>query len=248
MATKSLNMSYRSFQSAPGREAGRCSVGGVEMRDIGAVSIRARPGGRAMPVSSISTGLVKPFQSAPGREAGRCATGCSGWSPMSRFQSAPGREAGRCIRAASGGAVPVAVSIRARPGGRAMQQPATPEPMPAMVSIRARPGGRAMPCTSRATPPSTTFQSAPGREAGRCAHGQGRQPHRGRFNPRPAGRPGDARRRRPPERLAKVSIRARPGGRAMPWPGCWVGVSWGGFNPRPAGRPGDAWPKNFPPS
>ena len=37
------------------------------------------------------------------------------------------------------------------------------------------------------------FQSAPGREAGRCAAGMaGRSPIRPGFNPRPAVRPGDA--------------------------------------------------------
>ncbi len=60
------------------------------------------------------------------------------------------------------------------------------------------------------------FQSAPGREAGRCPRNQGGGMKLIGFNPRPAVRPGDA------------------------WParGCFqVGT---GFNPRPAVRPGDA--------
>ena len=60
------------FQSAPGREAGRCSVDDVKKLMAG------------------------EFQSAPGREAGRCMPPCSSTRMAEVFQSAPGREAGRC--------------------------------------------------------------------------------------------------------------------------------------------------------
>jgi hypothetical protein len=39
---------------------------------------------------------------------------------------------------------------------------------------------------------------------------------------------------------AVVSIRARPGGRAMPQPPALMASPQSSFNPRPAGRPGDA--------
>ncbi len=60
------------FQSAPGREAGRCTRSKIR----------------------VSGGHV--FQSAPGREAGRCSTVTDAWRKLEEFQSAPGREAGRC--------------------------------------------------------------------------------------------------------------------------------------------------------
>ncbi len=60
------------FQSAPGREAGRCS---------------AAPKRPSAPLR---------FQSAPGREAGRCSGMDKAASTVRTFQSAPGREAGRC--------------------------------------------------------------------------------------------------------------------------------------------------------
>jgi len=60
------------FQSAPGREAGRCTLA---------------------PARSSTRWL---FQSAPGREAGRCILPSPIALVSNQFQSAPGREAGRC--------------------------------------------------------------------------------------------------------------------------------------------------------
>ena len=60
------------FQSAPGREAGRCRI-----------RLQAQ-------------GFIARFQSAPGREAGRCNGEKLTKTPVQLFQSAPGREAGRC--------------------------------------------------------------------------------------------------------------------------------------------------------
>ncbi|KAF0101826.1 MAG: hypothetical protein FD142_1194 [bacterium] len=62
------------FQSAPGREAGRC------------------------PADWPAGTRPNWFQSAPGREAGRCPYHLANASLLFMFQSAPGREAGRCMR------------------------------------------------------------------------------------------------------------------------------------------------------
>ena len=61
------------FQSAPGREAGRC------------------------PRATAPSNAAIKFQSAPGREAGRCVLCSSSCVGDGMFQSAPGREAGRCL-------------------------------------------------------------------------------------------------------------------------------------------------------
>ncbi len=144
---------------------------------------------RELPVRA-GNGRFK-FQSAPGREAGRCRAGC------------PGRPGWRCFNPRPAG----------RPGDAL---DLVHERDQVVVSIRARPGGRAMRRCRRPAFGGSGFQSAPGREAGRCARLRISTAAPTRFNPRPAGRPGDA----APSRCA-----GRPAG-------C--------FNPRPAGRPGDA--------
>ncbi len=78
------------FQSAPGREAGRCGAW------------------RILAPRQVA------FQSAPGREAGRCGQRAVSCVASELFQSAPGREAGRCLTAA-GYNYAAKVSIRARP-------------------------------------------------------------------------------------------------------------------------------------
>ena len=60
------------FQSAPDREAGRCSG----------------------PFLVMNT--QRSFQSAPDREAGRCDIEPVALTGLGQFQSAPDREAGRC--------------------------------------------------------------------------------------------------------------------------------------------------------
>ena len=55
-----------------------------------------------------------------------------------------------------------------------------------------------------------SFQSAPGREAGRCALRRADRRIHGGFNPRPAVRPGDAVYNPETKRYEQVSIRARP--------------------------------------
>jgi len=62
------------------------------------VSIRARPGGRAMRGGLAPRARRCMFQSAPGREAGRCDHLHKQIRAALVFQSAPGREAGRCRR------------------------------------------------------------------------------------------------------------------------------------------------------
>ena len=227
------------------------------------VSIRARPIGRAMPCLYFScfqaTKSFNPrpadwpgdallpsslasrnqFQSAPGRLAGRCFIFHQGVPINTLFQSAPGRLAGRCDGLGDAGGAAGAVSIRARPIGRAM--------LPEWVMISA----------------IHMFQSAPGRLAGRCAFGSSPTTSRRCFNPRPADWPGDARSQDQGTQGQHVSIRARPIGRAMRQfrinhcrflefqsaPGrlagrcsgsIGLGLDGRGFNPRPADWPGDA--------
>ena len=79
------------FQSAPGREAGRCSrAEEAALRRLA-------------------------FQSAPGREAGRCTASLTFQPTTVPFQSAPGREAGRCHLRRRNFRLAGEVSIRARP-------------------------------------------------------------------------------------------------------------------------------------
>ncbi len=155
------------------------------------VSIRARPGGRAMPPYITARELAGKFQSAPGREAGRCEKPQHRPSKAMKFQSAPGREAGRCTQAFS--ASPVARTFQSAPG---------------------REAGRCSGATE-GLPSARVFQSAPGREAGRCLGEGADGDDLFCFNPRPAGRPGDASNNEVEVFPKQVSIRARPGGRAM---------------------------------
>ena len=63
----------RLFQSAPGREAGRCALRVFDQTAGERFNPRpaVRPGDA--PVSVEDTSTPSMFQSAPGREAGRCA-------------------------------------------------------------------------------------------------------------------------------------------------------------------------------
>ena len=108
------------FQSAPGREAGRCANNIAMVDEVISFNPRpaVRPGDAHGRVDRTQVGqgfnprpAVRPgdallptikaqaqamFQSAPGREAGRCLRRRWATPPRLRFQSAPGREAGRC--------------------------------------------------------------------------------------------------------------------------------------------------------
>ena len=160
-----------------------------------------------------SSATTELFQSAPGRQAGRCDLKVALESIGKKFQSAPGRQAGRC-----------------HPFGQQVGRHQ-------LVSIRARPAGRAMRGPDVGRHPGRGFQSAPGRQAGRCERPAAADADHHRFNPRPAGRPGDA---IPPPAVGQgevVSIRARPAGRAMPLPREQGQQSQGvSIRARPAGR------------
>ena len=71
-----VNAAVREFQSAPGREAGRCHVAIDldKLHDCFNPRPAVRPGD-ALPPASLLTGYIE-FQSAPGREAGRCLGPC----------------------------------------------------------------------------------------------------------------------------------------------------------------------------
>jgi hypothetical protein len=239
------------FQSAPGREAGRCRLGAQGGGMNLGVSIRARPGGRAMQGDGV--GLLDVLAvSIRARPGGRAMPGTvvQRWTRTPRFQSAPGREAGRCLeRYFEGGQADVIqVSIRARPGGRAMRQSARAHLRALIVSIRARPGGRAMRSSFRPTQGHSRFNPRPAGRPGdaQCWPGVPMWLHPRRFNPRPAGRPGDARLPHSTTIAARrfQSAPGREAGRCLSQ-GVDVathGSRLTGFNPRPAGRPGDAGP------
>ncbi len=183
------------------------------------------------------------FQSAPGLTVGRCAVDRDRGASGNGFQSAPGLTVGRCAKIAEILDRDPLVSIRARPHGRAMRTPDPGADLPKTVSIRARPHGRAM--LFGLNPPlcALAFQSAPGLTVGRCTAGPIIKNAMMLFQSAPGltvGRcntPGCT-----VEAAAKVSIRARPHGRAMRRKrGTFFDSA--SFNPRPASRSGDArWP------
>ncbi len=79
-------------------------------------------------------------------------------------------------------------------------------------SFQSAPGREAGRCPGAPVPSSTTtkFQSAPGREAGRCTRSRHASCGFRGFNPRPAVRPGDAGSIYSKYLTPEVSIRARP--------------------------------------
>ena len=113
---------HRRFNPRPPLRAGD-AVEAADPRGEGAVSIHARPCGRAMPGRGASWPLTKPFQSTPALAGGRCnealsacliradvsihARPCGRAMPclmgflMSRptFQSTPALAGGRCVTA-----------------------------------------------------------------------------------------------------------------------------------------------------
>jgi len=112
----------RSFQSAPGRWAGRYPPSSPTL---------AAPGARFNPRPAVGPGDTLPhvydnalravFQSAPGRWAGRYDVEFHVLVIVSiTFQSAPGRWAGRYEAVGHGNPDSYDVSIRARPLGRAI--------------------------------------------------------------------------------------------------------------------------------
>ncbi len=81
-----------------------------------------------------------------------------------------------------------------------------------LSSFQSAPGREAGRCVraDRFRTGGRMFQSAPGREAGRCVQFDGAGQRDVGFNPRPAVRPGDAQRAAVPRDHLGVSIRARP--------------------------------------
>ena len=131
-------ISCRRFQSAPDREVGRCST--PEAIDCENCSFNPRPTVRSGD-ASIRRGdasLTELFQSAPDREVGRCTSATWRTWAFSPFQSAPDREVGRCRRRAAGR--PSTPCFNPRPtvrSGDACQRQSLRTSLP--VSIRARP-------------------------------------------------------------------------------------------------------------
>ena len=164
---------------------------------IAAVSILARPEGRALP-GRLVDGADERRVSILARPEGRALLDdiLSSASPVARFQSSPGPKAGRS--AIGGGVAPVGrdrVSILARPEGRALRHWRW--------------------CSAGWSRPS--FNPRPARRPGApCAGGSSNAPRTTRFNPRPARRPGaPSRSTASSSAVSQVSILARPEGRAL---------------------------------
>ena len=102
------------FQSAPGREAGRCLL----LSEIGEATLcfnprpAVRPGDASASAESRSKWLT--FQSAPGREAGRCKEPKARELHNSCFNPRPAVRPGDAMQSI-GSSRPDTVSIRARP-------------------------------------------------------------------------------------------------------------------------------------
>ena len=207
----------RGFQSSPGPEAEHTQAAGMLADDI-VVSILARPGGRgatrtlrAWPASSCC------FNPRPARRPSATAGAPRLWAVVTVFQSSPGPEAERYALAGRSQAE-VAAGFNPRPARR-----------PSATAYLLRGWAWEM-----------WFQSSPGPEAERYVGGEGVEGVSIGFNPRPARRPSatrpfhgahaaaigfqsspgpeaEALRREIPagSSAERVSILARPGGRAL---------------------------------
>ncbi len=264
----SAETGYWTFQSSPGPKAGRSSAGVYTWR-VRVLGFQSSPGpkaGRSAARMSASLGMPG-FQSSPGPKAGRSPSVTFRWVAPGQFQSSPGPKAGRSRH--RGGRIPrrapgfnprparrpgapierpaayvVSLLFQSSPGpkaGRSAEVGHRGERRPA-VSILARPEGRALRPSPAAPGPRSPrcFNPRPARRPGAPPERACRQCWRSPgFNPRPARRPGAPRLRRGDPHLVRVSILARPEGRALPagsCGGCHTRPSC--FNPRPARRPG----------
>ena len=158
-------------------------------------------------VALLYSGL---FQSAPGREAGRCRGSDMARDCHAGFNPRPAVRPGDAVRRSTSSALVMGFNPRpaVRPGDAQNGFHLTPpfrcfNPRPAV-----RPGD-AYACQFNG-PYGGGFQSAPGREAGRCSRQAAGCRVCRRFNPRPAVRPGDALYEGDEEQFIRVSIRARP--------------------------------------
>ena len=187
---------HQRFQSAPGREAGRCTASyslhgtqfgfnprpavrpGDALRGVSVTELfrfQSAPGREAGRCEALrlATDRVEQFQSAPGREAGRCSASAALVPPPGSFQSAPGREAGRCAQG---------LQRQRRRFSRFNPRPAVRPGDAGIVGANQRRGARGFNPRPAVRPgdafdtigdhgTTDAFQSAPGREAGRCAAG-----------------------------------------------------------------------------
>ena len=251
------------FQSTPGLTVGRCAVSRISTRRLAGfnprpasrsgdalqnqrqtfgtgVSIHARPHGRAMLPHRQSRQRKQPV-SIHARPHGRAMHAAPTYDP--RIVGFNPRPASR-----SGDAVPIpafpadcSVSIHARPHGRAMRMQAELERYKADL-FQSTPGltvGRCVQAGHRQFDVGQ-FQSTPGLTVGRCPCRRSASRIRYCFNPRPASRSGDAGNKLHVFRFRRVSIHARPHGRAMRGEHRYKERKLYGFNPRPASRSGDA--------
>ena len=158
-----------------------------------AVSIHARPCGRAMPRRQpVGAGLA--IVSIRARPCGRAMRIHRGVAVIVSNVSIRARPCGRAMPAELDELADITeVSIRARPCGRAMREQHAHDPRSAAVSIRARPCGRAMRQRAAGAGCCRVFQSAPDLAAGRCStRRRTSSSSPSSFNPRPTLRPGDA--------------------------------------------------------
>ena len=227
------------FQSTPGQLAGRCGAPNVRVFRSG--SFNPRPAnwpGDAQRIGGEKAFSIL-FQSTPGQLAGRCGWMYYIYLPKYSFNPRPANWPGDAYCRPS--CQYTRLGFNPRPAnwpGDAEQL--LPIPGTTEVSIHARPIGRAMPAIAFKPVTTPMFQSTPGQLAGRCLPGLVQQPAprrfnprpanwpgdapasverpapSRRFNPRPANWPGDAQRDRHRRQRQKVSIHARPIGRAMP--------------------------------
>ena len=231
------------------------------------VSILARPEGRALPrTPHARTGargcfnprparrpgatgvlrrrdaaLLDEFQSSPGPKAGRYGAGMGAGEPGgTSFNPRPARRPGATnVRTVD---LDAAIEFQSSPGPKAGRYGRSPSRQSGASAFQSSPGPKAGrywgPVDYRIS--RDQFQSSPGPKAGRYrTSSRPSRMFRNRFNPRPARRPGATPPIPPAAPLPRrVSILARPEGRALPPGRKRSSPSWSSFNPRPARRPG----------
>ena len=202
------------FQSSPAPKDGRYLA---PLGDFGAtgVSILARPEGRALPKYSPASATSSMFQSSPAPKDGRYSISAMAMMGRNSFQSSPAPKDGRYFIALHIIEHPAEVSILARPEGRALLVSADLRRMSPCVSILARPEGRALPKPIRPGMARQSFQSSPAPKDGRYAGAERQVPSPQSFNPRPPRRTGATSAVCIEGRVSRVSILARPEGRAL---------------------------------
>ncbi len=180
-----------------------------------AVSILARPEGRALLAVICNYFYFRVFQSSPAPKGGRYLWRPS-WQTFSRaFQSSPAPKGGRYYRQPTNASTNPCFNPRPpRRAGATYCDRISKHGY--CVSILARPEGRALRGKAlRDTPVVREFQSSPAPKGGRYLRALGRTCSTSRFNPRPPRRAGATRGRPGHRQRGRVSILARPEGRAL---------------------------------